>query len=292
MMKPLRIVSMTGMLLAASTLTHALEGMDDEQLSGETARDGVTMIIQLPDFDGAGPGTDIGFKANQVLFHDTNGFLATTDAGAIVHGTGVAGDRLEFTMAAGRLITATVDMVGDTDVLAGSQSMLNVSLDIPAFTFKTGKLYVARSNGVAAAVSSMTAAISDGMTFNVGALTANIQLGNETQGSMIRVFGTMTGGMTATNYAVNDLNSGGSFYINAMAFDNNGVSTDLDVDVGVDFDATGMIARVNQLGTVSGGMDLTLSGVKVGTAASAAIGNVNVVGLNLATTQLRISGHL
>ena len=67
MMKPLRIVSMTGMLLAASTLTHALEGMDDEQLSGETARDGVTMIIQLPDFDGAGPGTDIGFKANQVL---------------------------------------------------------------------------------------------------------------------------------------------------------------------------------------------------------------------------------
>ncbi len=51
-------------------------------------------------------------------------------------------------------------------------------------------------------------------------------------------------------------------------------------------------SRVAQLGTVGGGMDMTLSGVKFGDAAQAAIGNINVVGLDLATTQVRIVGHL
>lgn len=273
-------------------MAGAMDKLSDTEMSGHVAQDGVSITVILPDFDGAGAGTDLGIRANQTIFHDKTGYAGATDAGAILHGTGVVGDRLELTMAAGSRITATIDASGDVDVLAGSQPMLNLKLDIPAFVFKTGKTYVARSNGVSAAVSSVSAAITDGMTINVGALTANVQLGNETQGSMIRLFGSMAGGITATGYALHDTGSGGSVRIASIGLENNGASTALDVDVGVDFDINGLQARVAQLGTVGGGMDMTLSGVKFGDAAQAAIGNINVVGLDLATTQVRIVGHL
>jgi len=273
-------------------MAAAMDKLSDTEMSGHVAQDGVSITVILPDFDGAGAGTDLGIRANQTIFHDKTGYAGATDAGAILHGTGVVGDRLELTMAAGSRITATIDASGDVDVLAGAQPMLNLKLDIPAFVFKTGKTYVARSNGVSAAVSSVSAAITDGMTINVGALTANVQLGNETQGSMIRLFGSMAGGITATGYALHDTGSGGSVRIASIGLENNGASTALDVDVGVDFDINGLQARVAQLGTVGGGMDMTLSGVKFGDAAQAAIGNINVVGLDLATTQVRIVGHL
>lgn len=273
-------------------MAAAMDKLSDTEMSGHVAQDGVSITVILPDFDGAGAGTDLGIRANQTIFHDKTGYAGATDAGAILHGTGVVGDRLELTMAAGSRITATIDASGDVDVLAGAQPMLNLKLDIPAFVFKTGKTYVARSNGVSAAVSSVSAAITDGMTINVGALTANVQLGNETQGSMIRLFGSMAGGITATGYALHDTGSGGSVRIASIGLENNGASTALDVDVGVDFDINGLQARVAQLGSVGGGMDMTLSGVKFGDAAQAAIGNINVVGLDLATTQVRIVGHL
>jgi hypothetical protein len=282
-------------LLALSLLpvsmAFALDTLSDTEMSGQVAQDGVSIVVILPDFDGGGPGTDLGIRANQWLFHDKSGYAGATDAGAIILGSGVVGDRLELTMAAGSRITASLDAVGDSDALAGSQSMLNLKLDIPAFVFKTGRLYVARSNGVSAAVSSVSSAITDNMTINVGALTANVQLGNETQGSMIRLLGAMAGGITATGFALHDANSGGSIRIASIGMEDNGASTALNVDVGVDFDTNGMQVRVAQLGSVGGGMDMTLNGVKLGDAAQAAIGNINVVGLNLATTQVRIVGH-
>lgn len=273
-------------------IAGAMDKLSDTEMSGHVAQDGVTMLLQLPDFDGAGAGTDRGFSIGQTIFHDKTGYAGAADAGAAVHGTGVAGDRLELTMAGGSIITATFDAVGDVDVAAGSQAMLNVALDIPAFVLKTGKTYAARSNGLLAPVSSMSAAITDGMTYNVGPLLVNVQLGNETQGSMISVTGSMAGGITATGYALHDTNSGGSLRIAGIALDNTGASTALDLNLGVDFNAGGLLATVNQLGTVGGGVDLALTGLKFGDAAQSAIGNVNVVGLNLATTQVRIVGHL
>lgn len=283
---------MFALTLLAAGMACAMDKLSDTELSGHVAQDGVSITVILPDFDGAGAGTDLGIRADRTIFHDKTGFAGATDAGAIVHGSGVVGDRLELTMAAGTRIEATLDLIGDVDVLAGSQPMLNLTLDIPAFVFKTGRTYVARSNGVAAAITNLSSAITDGMTINVGALTANVQLGNETQGSMIRLFGAIAGGITATGYALHDANSGGSARIASIALDNNGASTALDVDLGVDFDANGLQARVNQLGTAGGGMDVSLGGVKFGDAAQPAIGNINVVGLNLATTQVRIVGHL
>ncbi|MDO8331802.1 MAG: hypothetical protein Q7T36_15155 [Fluviicoccus sp.] len=265
----------------------ALENLSDTDLSGEVARDGVTFKLILADFDGAGAGTDLGLSVGQTLLHDGDG-----TPGAIVHGTSIVGDRLELTMAAGSVITTMVDAVGDASALPGNQAMLNINIDVPAFTLKTGKLYAARSNGTGAVVSDLSGAITEGMTLNVGALTVNAQLGTENQGYMLLVNGNMAGGITGSNFVLNDVNSGGGIRINTIAIENNGASTALDVSVGVDIGPAGLVAEVIQLGTLAGGMDLQLGGVKLGNAGATSIGNVDIVGLNLASTLIQISGHL
>lgn len=265
----------------------ALENLSDSALSSEVARDGITFKLILADFDGAGAGTDLGLSVGQTLLHDGDG-----TPGAIVHGTNVVGDRLELTMAAGSVITTTVDAVGDASALPGNQAMLNINVDVPAFTLKTGKLYAARSNGTGAAVSDLSGAITEGMTLNVGALTLNAQLGTENQGYMLLINGNMAGGITGSNFVLNDVNSAGSIRVSTIAIENNGASTALDVSVGVDIGPSGVVAEVIQLGTLAGGMDLRLGGVKFGNAASPAIGNVDIIGLNLASTLIQISGHL
>ena len=274
------------------TSAYALEGMDDSSLSDTAAQDGLTLRMILPDFDGAGAGTDLGIKAKQVIFHDKTGYGALSTPGAIVHGLGVAGNQLELTMAARSAINVTLDMVGDASATAGSQPMLNVRLDMPAFTLKTGKTYVARSNGMSAAVSSMSGVITDGMTLNVGAFTANMQLGYEAQGSMISLTGTMANGISATGYALYDANSGGSLQLPTIAVDNNGASTNLDMNIGIDVGTSGLLVHVIQLGSASGGIDLTLKDVAIGSAGAPKMGNFNIVGLNLATAWVRIDGHL
>ena len=265
----------------------ALENLSDSALSSEVARDGITFKLILADFDGAGAGTDLGLSVGQTLLHDGDG-----TPGAIVHGTNVVGDRLELTMAAGSVITTTVDAVGDASALPGNQAMLNINVDVPAFTLKTGKLYAARSNGTGAAVSDLSGAITEGMTLNVGALTLNAQLGTENQGYMLLINGNMAGGITGSNFVLNDVNSAGSIRVSTIAIENNGASTALDVSVGVDIGPAGVVAEVIQLGTLAGGMDLRLGGVKFGNAAAPAIGNVDIIGLNLASTLIQISGHL
>ncbi|RZU44868.1 hypothetical protein EV700_1669 [Fluviicoccus keumensis] len=285
-----RRILMLPVLLAASAC-WAMDDMTDGEMSDHVAQDGVTFRLILPDFDGAGPGTDVGFKINQTIFHDRDGYAGAPAAGAIVHGTGVAGDRLEFTMAALSVINASMDSVGDSSAAGGNQPMLNVRVDIPAFTFKTGKTYVAASSGVSSPVTSMSAAISESMTINVGAITANLQLAGESQGNMLRLTGSMTNGITATGYQLNDVNSGGFLQIPAISINNNGASTSLDVNIGVDVATNGVVARVYQLGASSGGVDIALSGVKVGDAGTPAIGNIDLVGLDLATTVIRVAGQ-
>lgn len=291
-MKGLTPIAQLIALMACASASFALEKLSDKDLSTEVARDGVTIKLVLGDFDGAGAGTDLGLSIGQTILHDSNGIAASAVPGAIVHGTGIVGDRLELTMAAGSQIVAVVDAVGDAAAVAGNQPMLNINIAVPAFTLKTGKLYVAQSNGVGAAVSNMTTAITDGMTINVGALTLNAQLGTENQGYMLLVNGSMATGITASNFVLNDANSGGGLRIATLGIDNTGASGVLDLSVGVDIGPGGLVAEVLQLGSLAGGVDIRLDSVKFGSAAASAIGNVDVVGLNLATSLVRIVGHL
>lgn len=287
-----RLVSL--MMFGCLPFAHAcaMDSMDDSSLSDTAAQDGLTLRMILPDFDGAGAGTDLGIKAKQMIFHDKTGYGALTTPGAIVHGLGVAGNQIELTMAARSVISVALDMVGDASATLGAQPMLNVKLDIPAFTLKTGKTYVAMSNGTSAAVSSLSGVITDGMTLNVGAITANMQLGTEAQGSMISLTGSMANGISATGYALYDANSGGSLQLPTIGVDNNGVSTNLDLNIGIDAGTNGLLVHVIQLGSASGGIDLTLKDVAIGSAGAPKMGNFNIVGLNLATAWVRIDGHL
>lgn len=291
-MKGLTPIAQLIALMACASASFALEKLSDKDLSTEVARDGVTIKLVLGDFDGAGAGTDLGLSIGQTILHDSDGFAGATAPGAIVHGTGIVGDRLELTMAAGSQIVAEIDAVGDAGAAAGNQPMLNIAITVPAFTLKTGKLYAAQSNGVSAAVSNMTTAITDGMTINVGVLTLNAQLGTESQGYMLLIGGSMATGITASNFVLNDANSGGGLRIGTLGIDNTGASGVLDLSVGVDIGVGGLVAEVLQLGTPTGGVDIRLDSVKFGNAAASSIGNVDVVGLNLATSLVRIVGHL
>lgn len=285
------VVHAAGFVLMVSAFpvmaNEPLSELAEEEMSAYVAQDGITLRLRLGDFDGAGPGTDVGFSVGRSIFHDSDG-----TPGAIVKGSSIAGDRIEFTMASGSEIVAVVDSVGDAKVEPGNQPMLNLNISVPAFTLKTAKTYAARSNGVSAAVTDLSGAITEGMTINVGALTLNAQLGSEAQGSMVLVTASMAGGITASGFVLNDVNSGGAIRIDTIAMDNTGAGTALDVSVGLDIGVTGLVARVNQLGTLAGGMDVRLGNVRLGNAGATPIGNVDIVGLNLASTLVEIAGHL
>ena len=77
----------------------------------------------------------------------------------------------------------------------------------------------------------------------------------------VQINGNMAGGITGSNFVLNDVNSAGSIRVSTIAIENNGASTALDVSVGVDIGPSGVVAEVIQLGTLAGGMDLRLGGV-------------------------------
>jgi len=124
-----------------------------------------------------------------------------------------------------RPIQINVDMVGDADtVTANSQPMLNVEIKQPKMAIRLGSIYVADSyntgpNGVdnnntgddvdnagatdGNAVNSKVK-ILDGLEIVMNESTMTIQLGNETQGSMIKADATLAGGLTLNNFALYD----------------------------------------------------------------------------------------
>mgnify|MGYP006992491506 CR=1 FL=1 len=83
-----------------------------------------------------------------------------------------------------------------------------------------------------------------------------------------------------------------SYELPTIAVDNNGASTNLDMNIGIDVGTSGLLVHVIQLGSASGGIDLTLKDVAIGSAGAPKMGNFNIVGLNLATAWVRIDGHL
>ena len=298
-MRPLPVKTI---LLCVLTLVgapvHALEDLGDDYLSDEVAQNGITLKVMLPDFDGAGAGTDLGMSIGQTIWHDSDGAAAAGPSpafltpGAVVRGSGNASDFMSLTMAAGTLITFQIDTTGDVQTsVANSQPSLNISVAIPAFQWRSGNLYVARSNGTASPISDQTAAIMNSTVTSVGALTANIQLGFQDQGHLAVMNTTIVNGISMTGYSLNDVNSGGSISIPTITLSDYGASNDLHVNLGVGIKLTGLVIDVAQLGDSVNGLDVNMAGFKLGSAATPALGGIDLVGVNLANTSVRISGH-
>jgi len=276
--------------IATTSSAIAMEAMEDEALAETTGQDGVTINITPP---------AAGIAMSNVI-HDSNGFTGATSAGAIVIGNPLA--------AAGHTVTSidtpgvtTIDMVidatGDIDsVTAGNQAALNIAITIPTGTIiNTGTISAAKSNGGGVAVTDQTGVIMDNTAITLGATTLVMTLGNEvaTTGQMMRLNTTMTGGLDMANFALRDANGGGTggsaIRATNIAIDNSGVSTDLTIDAKVDVVPTGLQINLVTMGT--GGTDMSISALKLGDTTAVAIGTVDVIGLNMNGTLIKIAGH-
>lgn len=259
----------------APMATFAVESLDDATLSATTGQDGIQIELDLA-------------VSTDVLIHDTDGIDAAFQtshaaAGAIV---------IENMSIDAQNVVVQVD-AGDTGATLNAP-VLNVNVDLSSgASIVTGTIAVANSNrddGTWGAVGMVT--VISSATLVIGATQLNVQLGNEPQGAMVRLDATITGGLALNNMSITDAGgvlSGGSIGSASMLLIDTGGGASLTADIDIDVDTTGLVIGINQLGTLAGGMDVRIVDQYLGLPADV-IGDVEVQGLNLAGTQITISG--
>lgn len=266
----------------------SVETLEDTDLGSVTGQDGIEMAINI---GVAGIATD-------VYVHDKDGFSAvgagTTgysfDGAIVIDGLAIA--------VGGANITVAID-AGDFAV-SGGAPILNVNVTLPAaLTISTGDITVANSqidDGVSArGVEDQSGVILSSMDIVLGSTTLNIQLGNEAQtGSlagtdMIVVNAAITGGLSVSNFALNDGSSGASIGMSSMTVEDAGAGTDLTVLADVNVTAAGIVIGLGQLGSGTG-MSVEIVDQYLGTTTAGYVGDISLVGLNLNGTTITISG--
>ncbi len=313
--------------IAVSGSAFAMQPMTDSALGQTTGQDGISLRIKPPtkNFNTvagttglfAGTGGMAGTIAiDQLIIHDKDGLApggTKQSAGAIViDGLYVGGTSL-----------IGVDIDTDGGPTAAPAALLNVKVSLPSdLTVRLGDISVAASNRDGVTASDITTRgvkaagkvkILDAMTLKLGGTTMNIQLGNESQGAMIKLGGTLTGGLTIDNFALNDNGGtattsitpgagfnlgdhGGQILVTKLAVTDNG-SADLTIKSAVDVSENGLILTMD---STSPKTDILMNDVVLGNKAAVAgtnwdstkaIGDVEIVGLDMAGTKIAIFGH-
>lgn len=287
--------------MAMSGSAFALQTLGDEELSQATGQDGVTIQLDLP---------AAGINA-QAILHDSNGWTARTpansSAGAIVLGDGTVANNFKIT---GTAITLDIDADGGTGTAANNSPLLNIKITLPAnFAVSTGDIYVAKSAGLGGALTNQKKILSN-TTVTLAGATTNIQLGSEEQGAMIKVGGTITGGIVLTNFGLLDASATtatadvGIGAASVAIKDNGGANLTLNngANPGVSIDAVGGAAgglkiTLDSIGSATG-VDVQLTGLRLGglttgttPTPTAALGNFELRGLSLNGTGITIRGH-
>jgi len=237
-----------------------------------------------------------GLSIGEIRVHDNDGMTGNTSSGALVIGGGISGgltaaeDRTVILAKGDKPIQINVDMVGDSNGAAsGGGAMLNVEIKQPRMAIKLGNIYVADSynvgpNGVDNSSATLASdplsgddvdnsgatdgnavrgkvQILDGLEIVMESSTMSIQLGNESQGSMIVANATLVGGLTINNFKLYDqkgapaltaddlalgtVGRGGNFRADSIKITDNG-GTDLTAKTSIDFGS-----RVTQGSTVT-----------------------------------------
>lgn len=292
--KKLALVTAMAMLPMSAM---AVDVLDDETMSGVTGQDGIRVTM------------DLNLNTN-VLVHDIDGFTDTsgnvnTDAGAIVI-TGMG-----FVSGTGG-ITLDID-AGDSVQNGGDATTptLNIKVNIPdGTTLTTGAISVANSNRDDGAwgfeAGTNTANIIETSTITLNNTDLNIQLGNEPQGYMILLDTIMTGGLTVTGFALNDVNGKpgaipdplvdpgpGAIGAGAITIKNSG-DANLFITAGIDVTDEGLMVDLAAFGD-AGGADVRVERLYLGSpdifgAGTSYVGDLEVQGLTL-TGAITISGH-
>lgn len=273
---------LASVIAAASTASYAMEAMDDSAMSATTGQDGLTIDLS----------TDLSLN---MYIHDTDGFTGATDSGAI----GIKNIVMSSDGAGGNVgIRILID--AGADVATATAPVLQVGVSTTTTTvLALGNLTVANSNRTAVG-GSWGVTSETGTLMNLGTLTIaptsnllNIQMGNELQGSWMRLATSFTGGININSFSINDAGggvSGGGISGNLQIVDTGG-GANLTATLGIDASATGLVIGVTQLGTAAGGVDVRLADLKLGAAATTPIGDVEIIGLNLNGSTITVSGH-
>jgi hypothetical protein len=290
--------------VAISSNAMAMQAMDDAALSATTGQDGISVgidaskieIAKLHVFDGDG-----------LAVNATTG--GSGKAGAITLNNVVV-----TKTGTGNLADLVIDTDGSATAGATGKPFLNVAAAINALKIELGKIEVNNVTGSAGAYKpdAGSAEILSGLTVNVGATTANIQLGNTPQGAMIKLNGSMIGGLSISNLALKDASTNGGGYIvlgGIKVTDSGSANLALDADVAVTQQGLAVTAMKSATGTdiyltkvvLGGGTGFVAGtpgtpGTGVG---SGSIGDVAITGMKFynggsATpngVKLTISGH-
>lgn len=270
-------------IAAVSSTSFAMQAMSDDSLSATAGQAGIDVTLST--------------QLNMDMYvHDTDGFTGYTDSGAIVmRGIGIddgAGGNagIKIAIDAGATGAATNDAILQVNVSTTTATRLNL-----------GTLTVANSNRPVSW--GLVAGTETGTLMSLGSLTMaatpgllNIQMGHESaaQGAWMEMKTTFTNGLSITGFSLNDAGgaiSGGGIGTDLTVLDNGG--TDLTADIKIDADTTGLKLTLAQLGSAGNGMDIHMANLKLGdvSASGTAIGDVEVVGLNLNNSVVTLVGH-
>ncbi|EXE62591.1 protein FilA [Acinetobacter pittii] len=274
--------------LAISANAMAMQSMDDAALSAATGQDGINIGIAL----GAG-----GISIDKVFIHDNDGLNPTTGitgaaatAGAIV----VSGVEVTQVDQTANLLDLKIDSVGASGT---NGAFLNVAANVGAVNVSVGSIGVGTSGtlNTTTAVRGITETapteIISGLDLSLGAISANVQLGSTPQGAMIKVNSSLQGGLTLSNFGINDAAGGGQIVLDKVMVRGAGNTTgDLDVNANISVVPSGLKIQNNS----TQGMNVYVQGVHLGSTATTAapsIGDLEIQGLNVGTSTITISGH-
>lgn len=297
--------------VAISSNAMAMQAMDDAALSATTGQDGISIgigitkveIAKLHVFDGDGLAAGYTDTVNQTGTPAAPTVYTSGHAGAITINNVVVsapttdgqplastGANLDTTrtLASHNLADLTIDTDG-----GNGHPFLNVAASVSGLDISLGKIEVNDASGTSGAyvAGSNSAEILSGLNLKTGKMTANIQLGNTPQGAMIKMNGSMIGGLSINNLALKDASTAGGGYvaIGGIKLNDTG-SADLALDADIAVKPTGLAitAMKNAAGTdiylksvVLGGGTGTTTGFGGTGAGSASIGDVAISGMKV-----------
>ncbi|WP_010116478.1 DUF6160 family protein [Acinetobacter sp. P8-3-8] len=307
--------------VAISSNAMAMQAMDDAALSATTGQDGISIGIGISKIDIAKVHVFDGDGLAAAGAAGAPGFGGTAAAGAItLNNVVLAGPhKADGTLDTARMLATgnLADVTIDTDAGAGgTKPFLNVAAAVSGLDISLGKIEVNNATGSAGAyvAGTSSAEILGGLSLKTGKMNAVVQLGNTPQGAMIKLAGSMVGGLEIKDLALKDASTAGGGYITlgSIKLSDTGSATGdlaLDADVAVTQKGLAITAMKNAAGTdiyitkiVLGGGTPPATGATPfnGTGAgSASIGDVAISGMKVfngaaGTTPgavITISGH-
>jgi len=328
--------------IASCGSAYAMQSMDDAALSSTTGQDGITILIAPPSISGGVTTTGDtltrtnGIVIGAAVLHDKDGFTGSLGGGAIILGDAsqansgnTAGTAMGIYGSTPIKVTIDASNGQAASGTGGTKPILNVAVSLPSdLLIRTGDISVDGSAraGIATGASGATAAnaatggttgnavkILNSMDIALGGSTLNIQLGNTQQAgitpgqtTMIKLSGTINGGLSIANLSVHDANTynptagqfgGGDLGVGMLTVtDHAGTNLNLSAAVDVVADVSqafgGPATGVGGLIITSGGAanDIMMQNVTLGSATST-LGDLQLINVQAAGTHIAIMGH-